>query len=265
MSEQLNQNVQSQVPPPVPTNGAGAVENAAIQAAANLAADPAARFNVPGGDPLYTNKSKMWKFKAPRKGADGKPPTDNFGNPIPTRAPVSVTFPIPTWKGIQTFLNVDGEEGEKRRAFVLDLVHDMIEGAVHDQIYDDANPVDSQDQLNIDQLSLEYLFNLPKTERTGRGIPKEIWDEWTKDYIETMVSLGNRAEQKIGNAAEALARKFNTVKTNKKLVEFLKSELNVWATQTQNLEEYQGIYELLKKRADDILTLDEASQMSNFQ
>jgi hypothetical protein len=256
------------VPPVQPPNGQDTeIQNAATSALEeNVAAashDPAAKLNTgfPEGAAPYSNLTVNYKFKAPRKDKDGKAPTDKFGKEIPTRPPVTVTFPVPTWFGVQEF--VKGEQ--KNRDWLLDILQDVVKDAVKEQVYDEANPVNEQSTLNIDVLSLDYLVNVPKSERTGRGIPKEIWEEWSKDYIEIMTAAGQRNAEKIGNAAEAFTKRLFGVRSNKPLVKFLLSELNQWATLTNNLEEYSDIYEFLKKKANDYINTDESAQMDNFQ
>lgn len=239
----------------------GNIADMAANVVAENAPDPAQTINAgfEGAPSLYINQAVVYKFKSPRKDKDGNPPTDELGQPIAARAPVSLTIPVPTWEALKKLT-----EEEKGKNWVLDIIHDVVKQAVHDQVYDEANPVNSQDELKLDVLSLDYLVDVPKTERTGRGIPKEVWDEWVKDYKDVMSQVGTRSPDKIGNAADVFMKKFNPIKTNKKVVEFLLNELDSWA-EYGNLEEYQGIYDFLKRRGNDLIKLDPEKQMSDFQ
>lgn len=245
--------------PPAVLASAG-IEASATQAENEMKPDPASSLNT-GGAELYTNITTTYKFKAPRKDKSGKPPTDALGQPIPARAPVTLTYPVPTWEAVAQFVRSD----EKHKVWLLDVLQDVVKNTVKEQVYDDSSPLNEQNELKINQLTLDYLSTIPKAERTGRGIAKEIWEAWAEDYKSVMIGIGQREAIKIGNAADALVKKFNPVRTNRKLVEFLRNELNIWADATQNFDDYIEIFEFLKGRANDIINQDAATQMDSFQ
>ena len=213
-------------------------------------------------DPIVQSQETTFTFKKPRKGADGKPVTDELGQEVTARAPVKLMIPVPTWEGLLSFLGED----EKHQTFLLDVVADLIKEEAKKQVNDETKPVNTQEQLNLDLLSLKYIANMPKSERTGRGIAKEIWEEWTKDYVSTITAATGRDVEKATIAAKLFyPGRLQPVKTNKKVISFLANQLDIWMSNTANGEEYQEIYDFLKKKADEFIQMDEATLLENLQ
>lgn len=225
--------------------------------------DPASFLNklAQASSPIVMNQDMHFTFKKPRKGADGKPATDELGQEIQARPPLKLIVPVPTWDGI-----IDALQDEKQKDFILDVIGDVVREAVRQQVSDETNPVMSQDQIKFEMLTLQYLANLPKSERTGRGIPKETWAEWVEDYIATIIETTGGSAEKVGNQAKIFyPGRLQTVKTTKNVLTFLRNQLDKWAATSQNAETYSDIYEFLKKKADEFLSADESSLLANLQ
>lgn len=231
------------------------------QATAAVTIDPAEHLNRLAGlpHPVVQNQEVLFSFKKPRKGPDGKEPTDELGQPITARPSFKMNIPVPTFEGV-----VKALEDEKVREYILELVGDAVRGAARLQVDDETKPVNRQEDLRLDQLTLEYLANVPKTERRGAGIPKEVWQEWEKDYISVMLSATGKEADKIGNAAKLFLSRLQPIKTNKQVLKFLAGQLDIWMEHTQNSEEFADVYEFLRKKTDEFLNADEASLLANL-
>jgi hypothetical protein len=202
--------------------------------------------------PLVTEKEFRFSFKKQMI-------KDELGEEI-KRPSLTLTVPVPTFDGLISSL----QEDPKVISFILDLAEEAIKDQVREQLSDEANPVMSQGQLDINKLTLSYIANLPKAERTGGGISKDTWAEWEKNYIEVMSPI--RTADKATKAAKLMSGRYAAVRTDKQVLKFLKDQLAIWATNAgeQALEDYGDVYSYLTSRADDLLTKDNVSQLANL-
>ena len=114
------------------------------------------------------------------------------------------------------------------------------------------------------ELSWETIANLPKAERRGGGIPKEVWEEFSKDYIAVMPSVTGKAVEQVANAAKILLNKFQLVKTNKAVLKLLKEQLAIYANNSPKAEEFEACVSFLAEKADTFLALDDAALLANL-
>lgn len=194
---------------------------------------------------MYVNLPTKFHFKK-----------DELGNKRPT---VEIPIPVPTAEAILHALT-----DEKQRNYILELVGEAIYGAAREQVGDDTKPVNKAEEMDYSKLSIEALANLPKAERRGGGISKEVWELFGKDYASVMPALTGFSADQVGNAVKLFLNKFQLVKTNKKVIGFLKTQLALWFTNTTNQEEFQECYDFLDQKADALLKADEASLLANL-
>jgi hypothetical protein len=152
----------------------------------------------------------------------------------------------------------------KQAEYVLDVLSNEIYKAARSQVGDDTKPVNKQEELDDSKLTIEALANMPKAERTGGGISKELWEAFSKDYIATMPAVTGKTADQVSNAAKLMLAKFQPVKTQKKVLTFLKDQLNLWFTSTQNAEDFTECFEFLDEKAKTLLAADEASLLANL-
>ena len=247
-------------------NGSG---NAEIPAAvaANASANPAATINERLGaveSPKVMNQEMTFYFKAPRKDpTTGEPPVDKeTGEPIKARPPVKLMVPIPTMEYIIDLLTSDND---KYKQFVINTFADLIKAKVREQVNDENNPVNRQEDLNLEGLTLEALAEEEPAERAGRGILKETWAEFEEDYIEVMVPATGRSLDKVKGAAKFLAQRLYPVRTNRKIVTFLASQLDIWAKNSQRMDEFNDLYQFLVKKADSYINMGEDTLLANLE
>ena len=203
--------------------------------------------------PLTINQEVAFHFKA-TVDPDTKEKNEK-------RATIKLQLPLVTFEGLIAALS---KQDAKITEFVLDCLNDQIIQAARTQINDDTKPVNSQEELDLSKLALEAIAYMPKAERRGGGIAKEIWEAFGKDYIEViMASAGKKLEQ-AQNASVLLMKKLQTVKTNKKVLKYLDGMLDVYAANSQNLEEFQECVEFLKGKAKVFLETDEEALLQNL-
>ena len=167
------------------------------------------------------------------------------------RPTIEQKIPVPSVEGIIAILEAGGKQLE------------MLQEAVADVIYQRAREILADDdklvEVPIDLLSWEVIANLPKAERKGRGIPKEIWDDFSKDYIAVMPAITGKTAEQVGNAAKIFLNKFQQVKTNKPVVSLLKGQLAMYLNSSPNAESFSECVEFLLNKADTLLSADEAA------
>lgn len=213
----------------------------------NTVAAPAATVETPV-DPnaLTVSKPEKFHFKKDKK----------LGVKKPT---LELTFPQLTLNGL-----VEALGNEKQQAYILALVNDDIFRAVREQLNNEEKPVEKQEDLNLNLLTIEYLANQPASERRGGGIAKDTWEEFGKDYTEVMPALTGKTAEQTGNAVKLFLAKFQPVKTNKAVLKALKDLLAIWVTKSPNAEEYMECYEFLDKKIETLLATDEAALLANL-
>lgn len=181
---------------------------------------------------------------------------DELGNKRPT---VTLNIPFVTVDGLAA-----GLADEKIQQYLLDIVNADIVKNARAQVSDETKPVNSQAELDISKLTLEFLANMPAAERRGGGIAKETWEAFGKDYLAIMPALLDKPEENIQNAVTLFLKKFQPVKTNKNVLKLLRDYLALWFANTQNAEEFAECYSFLDNKAETLLAADEASLLANL-
>jgi hypothetical protein len=198
-----------------------------------------------GDNPLAVLKTDKFHFKK-----------DELGNKRPT---IELKYPVPTIDGVIAAL-----QDQKQAKFILETLAAESYKAARQQVGAETNPVNSQEELDLSQLTLEFLANLPEAERRGGGIGKEVWEAFGKDYLEVMPGVTGKSAEQIGNAVKLLLAKLQPVKTNKKVLAFLKEQLALYIRTTENGEEYAECVEFLMGKCDALMAADEAALLSNL-
>lgn len=174
------------------------------------------------------------------------------------RPTVEVDLPVPSVEGLIEIL----ETGGKGLEYLLEVCAD----AVASQARSIVNDTEDINQANfpLDKLAWDVIANLPKAERRGGGISKEIWEAFAADYVAVMPGVTGKSAEAVGNAAKLLLGKFQAVKTNKPVLRLLKDQLALYLTNSPNAETYQECVEFLDGKADALLAMDEAALLNNL-
>jgi len=174
------------------------------------------------------------------------------------RPSVELKLPVPSVEGIIAILEAGGKQLELLQEAVAAVIVDRAREIVADK--EDA----TADNFPYAELLWETIANLPKAERKGRGIPKEVWEDFSKDYISTMPAVTGKSAEQVGNAAKILLNKFSAVKSNKPVISLLKGQLGMYLNSSANAEQFADCVEFLLQKAQTLLDADEASLLGNL-
>lgn len=175
------------------------------------------------------------------------------------RANVEIALPYPTEDAVKAMF-----ADEKQKAVLLDLVAGLIDAHAKEQVGDEKNPVNKQEELDWNKLTLQYIANIPPSERRGGGISKETWETFFSDYLEIMPAATGKKKDNVENAAKIFVARLQPVKTQKKILAFLEGQLALWFTNSQQQEELGEVYEFLSDKIKTLLAADEGALLQNL-
>lgn len=174
------------------------------------------------------------------------------------RPTVEIKLPRPSVEGIIDIIGKGGKELD----LLLEAVGDVVLQRAR-EIINDKEDI-TQDNFPLDELSWEKIANLPKAERRGGGISKELWDDFAKDYVAIMPAVTNKPVEKIALAAKVFLNKFNAVKTDKKVLSLLKGQLALYVTSSPNAENFVDCVDFLDKKAQSLIDADSSNLLDNL-
>lgn len=183
-----------------------------------------------------------------------KDPETGKENVVETKRP-TVTLPVPTpsVEGIVAILEAGGKQ--------LDLLLEAVAGVVVEQAREYINEHEeaNADNFPYDNLSWEKIANLPKAERRGGGISKELWDDFETDYVEIMPALTGKKKEAVEMAAKVFKTKFQGAQTNKPVLKLLQGQLAIYAENTTQGETLLPCIEFLQNKLEKLLNTDETN------
>lgn len=180
---------------------------------------------------------------------------DNLGN---KRETIELKLGVPSVEGIVAILETGGKGLELLQAAVADVIASQARSILNE------NEAMVGANFPLDQTTWEFIANMPEAEKRGRGIPKEIWEDFAADYLSVMPGITGKTEEQITLAAKLLVNKFNSVKTNKPVIKKLKEQLAIYTNGSPNAEQYGDCVKFLDEKADALLLADEAAMLANL-
>ena len=188
------------------------------------------------------------------KDANDEPVKDENGKVKKLPADPPITIKVPQFENAADALEIFTKNDEKEVKLALDALNEMLLSNAKAQI-DEDRVAAREKGIDPEKLSWTFIANLPPATRKGTAIPDEVWDAFAKDYIETIVHHGKtQAQAEMG--AKFLVRKMYPVKDNKRVVEGLQKNLQIWYANTPSAEDFQAVYENLMSRANTLLAAD---------
>ena len=174
------------------------------------------------------------------------------------REAVELALAFPSMEGIVAILEGGGKG--------LELLVDAIEGVITDQ----ARSIIAEDTgINAtnfphEKASWEFIANMPKAQRRGGGIPKEVWEGFATDYIAVMPDVTGKNVEQITNMAKILQNKLTQVRTNEPVLLLVVEQLSVYAESSENAEEFKECIEFLLNKADTFLNVSPEDLLANL-
>jgi len=195
---------------------------------------------------VVTTKFSFRKVKDEATGLESKRPT------------VEIDLRLLSIEGIVKVL----EKGGKGLDLFVEAVRDVQIARAREIISEreDITP----ETFPHEELDWEKIAALPKAERRGGGIAKEVWDEFGKDYASVMPGVTGKTAEQVANAVKIFLTKFQQVKTNKPVLKLLKGQLALYVNSSPNAENYSDCVTFLNEKADAFLNVTEAALLANL-
>ena len=174
------------------------------------------------------------------------------------RPTVEIPLPLLSVEGLVAAVQAGGKQ--------LDLVIEAVRQVQIDRAREIVNDNEniSAENFPYAELTWEKIANLPRAERRGGGISKEVWEDFSKDYIAVMPSLTGKSVEQVTNAAKILLNKFQSCKTNKPVLRLLKDQLALYANNSSNAETFVDCLSFLNEKADTFIEMDEEAMLGNL-
>ena len=198
--------------------------------------------------PNFDNKVDLKDYKFHFK-------KDELGN---KRETIELKLPVPSVEGIVAIL----EAGGKGLDLLLSVVGDAVASQARSIINDDVNVTAAN--FPTKECVWEFIANMPEAEKRGRGIAKEVWEEFAADYLAIMPGITGKTEEQVSLAAKLFLNKFQSVKTNKPVLKKLQEQLAVYTNGSPNAENYIDCVKFLDEKAETLLQQDEAAMLANL-
>ena len=178
---------------------------------------------------------------------------------IETKRPtIEIKLPVPSVEGIIAILEAGGKQLELLQSAVSDIVVAQARSLLSD------NENMTADNFPYAQCTWEFIANMPEAEKRGRGIPKEVWEEFAADYIEVMPSITGKTSEQVALAAKLFLNRFQQVKTNKPVIGKLREQLAIYANNSKQAENFADCIKFLDDKANDLLEADETALLANL-
>ena len=174
------------------------------------------------------------------------------------REPLELPIPYPTVEGIIAILEAGGKG--------LELLMEVVSGAVTSQARNMISDDHSLNAINlpVDKLSWDFIANMPKAERSGGGIPKEVWEDFGTDYITIMQEATGKDLERVTRASKLLVGKFSAIKTNLEAINFLVEQLAIYLDNSKRADEFAACVAFLLEKADKLVNATPEELLANL-
>lgn len=181
-----------------------------------------------------------------------------------TRRPtVELPLPLVNLSGLIDLIN---KAEEKVVALIIEAIREVQIAAARG-IVNEREDITAEN-FPYGNVDFTYIANLPAAQRRGAGIPKELFEEFAKDYVNVMPAATGKTLKQVQNAAMFFVAKLNPLKSvPDKNVHLgrLKEQLAIYAASSPNAEGYTDVIEFLNNKADVLMATDGiADALSNM-
>ena len=180
---------------------------------------------------------------------------DDLGN---KRETIELPLKVPSVEGIVAILNGGG----KPLDMLLQAAADVIAAQARSLLNDDEAM--TAENFPFDKCTWQFIADMPESEKKGRGIAKELWEDFAKDYISTMPAVTGKTVEQVSNAAKLYLNKFQQVKTNKPVIAKLRDNLGIYLNSSPNAETYIDCVKFLEAKAAVLIAADDSALLDNL-
>jgi len=170
------------------------------------------------------------------------------------RPTVFIKLPFPTVDGLIEIISNGGA--------ALELLQEAVANVITAQARELVSEAEDITEANFpfDKVDWHYIANLPKAERKGGGIAKEVWAAFGEDFTAYLLSVG-KEEEKAKRAASLLLDKFTKVKYQKPVIQALLAAVVEYVAHATNASEFTECTEFLVNKADTLLAITDEEQL----
>ena len=176
------------------------------------------------------------------------------------RATVEAKLPIPSFEGIVEILQ---NQASPEFKLLMASIEDTFTSYIKDLLAD--NPDITTENFPYAKATWTAIATQPESERKGRGIPKEIWEDFIKSYVIVMPGLTGLELKFIEKQAAMFAQKLNPLANHdqkEKILPGLKNMLTVYLNGAGDAaESFQDCIKFLLDKADKILNAEKESNL----
>ncbi len=181
------------------------------------------------------------------------------------RPSVEVKLPVLNFDGIVGVLKAARtEEGRKQYELLESAINDTYAGAIKDFLAD--NPGVTSENFPYALFTWDALANQPESERRGRGIAKEVWEDFIKSYVGVMPGLTGKTVANIEKQAAILAQNLNPLKNHEdkeKILPQFKQALTVYMNGAgADAETFAPCVAFLTEKCDKFLNADKDANLA---
>lgn len=177
---------------------------------------------------------------------------DKVGN---QRSPVKLQVGVPSVEGIVAILEAGGKDLE----LLQDAMYDVIRGSLASYVADNEDV--KQENLDLSKFTWTAIANQPREDRRSNAIPAEVWEAFFTDYAAVMPGVTGKTAEQVANACTVYQKKFALVKTNKPVIQALKTQLGLYIEHSPNAQNFEEILELLVRKAEGYLAEKDVEQL----
>lgn len=180
---------------------------------------------------------------------------------VETKRPtVEVKLPVLSFEGLVAVLQAGGKG--------LELVMQSIENTYSEFVKDllANDPTITSENFPYAKVTWDEIANQPESERRGRGIAKEIWEDFIKDYVAVMPGLTGKEVKHVEKQAAIMAQKLNPLKNHEDkavLLPKFKDMLTVYLNGSPKAEQFAECVDFLMKKADTLLTVENSADLAS--
>ncbi len=174
------------------------------------------------------------------------------------RPTLELDLPVLSYEGILKLFEKVGKELE----LVKEAVNDVIIARARQIINDDESI--SSETFPYNDITWEVIANLPKAERRGGGISKEMWEGFIADYMTIMPAAANKTQVQVERAAKVFAKKLVEVKTDKVALKLLLNQLTIYINNSPQAEQFEECVSFLVNKANTLLDKEQSSLVENL-
>ena len=151
---------------------------------------------------------------------------------------ILVDLPVYSADELIQILSTDSKEADLICSAVAEMVYVAARGQFDEVIenFGDSDQEVTVSHLDYAKLTLEYLANVPASQRASSALTEEDWVAFFEDYMAVMVAVTGKDAKRIGNHIE-LFKKPAKSKANKPVLSLLIDQLDIYMASTSNIEE----------------------------